>query len=190
MFDVLRQTLAQRRRRTLVRPKAAAVLVPIIDDGDPRRLLLTRRTNHLPTHKGQVAFPGGRLENDETPIEAALREAHEEIGLPASHVEVLGLLDDFPTIHNDTTVTPVVARIANLPPLTPEPGEVARIFDIPLSILLASESWRIDTVRHQKRQWPMYYCDHDGETLWGLSAYITLHMLDQSPLSMPFDFTS
>src|SRR5205809_7526270 len=94
----LRERLSRRARRRLERPQRAAVLVPIVDDGGPLRLLLTRRTEDLPTHAGQVAFPGGLVEpGEEDPANTALREAEEEVGLPKGAVEVLGLLDDFPT---------------------------------------------------------------------------------------------
>lgn len=186
MFNELREKLATRPRRTLTRPKRAAVLVPIIDDArGPVRLLLTRRTELLPTHKGQVAFPGGRLEAGEGPTEASLREAMEEVALPPSAVEVLGLLDDLPTIHNDTTVTPVVGRVTSLPPLRPEPGEVARIFDIPLEVLVRRESWRVEVMERNGLSWPVCFCDYDSETLWGLSAYVVMNLLEQTPYGAP-----
>lgn len=186
MFDELKVKLAQRHRRVLTRPKKAAVLVPIIDDGrGPVRLLLTRRTEFLPTHKGQVAFPGGRIEAGEGPTEAALRESLEEVALPPSAVEVLGWLDDLPTIHNDTTVTPVVGRVTSLPPLRPEPGEVARIFDIPMDVLASRESWRVEVMERDGQSWPVCFCDYDNETLWGLSAYVVMNLLSQTSYGAP-----
>ena len=187
-FDKLRLDLESRPRRSLERPKSAAVLVPVIGDGGPLRLLLTRRTNHLPTHKGHVAFPGGAIDPDDLdPTATALREAEEEIGLPRSAVEVLGWLDDFITVHNDTTVTPVVGLITKLPQLTPEPGEVARIFSIPIETLMQRRSWRVETVSRREMSWPMPYCDYDGETLWGLSAYIAIHLLEFLPEGAPIE---
>ena len=166
--------------------RRAAVLVVLITDGE-ERLLLTRRTDGLPTHKGQVAFPGGGWEaGDVDAIAAALREAEEEVGLRASAVEVLGLLDDLPTVHGDVAVTPVVARVSRLPALRAEPGEVARIFTIPLSVLRDPGRWRSEMKRFQGRDVPIFYLEHDGEVLWGLSAYVALQLLTLHPGGPPF----
>ncbi len=186
-LDEISRRLGQRSRRILHRPKSAAVLICLVDDGKPPRLILTRRSEKLPTHKGQVAFPGGGLEpGDKGPIDAALREAEEEIGLSREHVEVLGVLDDFPTITNEVRVTPVVARLETLPDLRPEPSEVARVFLIPLSLLQEPERWTSRVVERNAQSWPVYYFEHDGETLWGLSAYMLLHFLDACRLKAPF----
>jgi 8-oxo-dGTP pyrophosphatase MutT (NUDIX family) len=184
--DSLEAALAQRRRRSDARNQYAAVLVPIIDDGGPLRLLLTRRSEELPTHKGQVAFPGGRVEaDDEGPVAAALRETYEEIGMAPEYVDVIGRLDDFPTVTDDMMVTPVVGWIRELPPLVAAEDEVARIFSIPIQALMESERW---VTRHWDRggkQYPVFYFDWDGETLWGLSAYITLQLLALLPAGPP-----
>lgn len=184
----LRETLIHRPRRSLTGPRRAAVLVPIVEDRAGERLLLTRRTEHLSSHRGQVAFPGGGVEpGDADATDAALREAHEEVGLPPASVEVLGWLDDFPTVTETVIVTPVVGRIRELPALTACPEEVARIFSIPLADLRRREGWRVETATHRGRRWPLYFYEHDGETLWGLSAYITLHLLSLTPEGGPFE---
>lgn len=183
----LKERLAGRERRRMERPARAAVLVPIVDDGGPRRLILTRRTETLPTHAGHVAFPGGSMEpGDDGPVGTALREAREEIDLPSDAVEILGLLDDFPTVTDTMVVTPVVGRLVHVPPLRREPGEVARIFDIPLGELSDAARWRSQIFERDGRRWPVYFFDHEGETLWGLSAYIVLHLLDLLPVGAPF----
>jgi 8-oxo-dGTP pyrophosphatase MutT (NUDIX family) len=182
----LRLRLPGRRRLSLDRPGRAAVLVPIVDDGAPLRLLLTRRTEDLPTHAGQVAFPGGLVEpGEEDPVRTALREAEEEIGLPAAAVEILGLLDDFPT-HTDTVaVTPVVGRLRSVPPLRARAAEVARIFDIPVADLRQADRWTSREETRGERRLRVYYFLHEGETLWGLSARIVLHLLEASDLGSP-----
>jgi 8-oxo-dGTP pyrophosphatase MutT (NUDIX family) len=187
MWDHLRHTLKTRQRRALRCERHAAVLVPVIDDGQGLRVLLTRRTEALPTHKGQVAFPGGSVDpGDASVVHTALREAREEIGLAPEAVEVLGPLDDFLTVYGDMAVTPILGRLPALPPLTPEPGEVARIFDIPWEVLRDAQSWRVEEVQRLGQTWPVYFCDYDQETLWGLSAYITMHLLALTPEGAPY----
>ena len=176
--ESLRAVLPARSRRIIERAERAAVLVPIVDDGGPLRLVLTRRTDALPTHQGQVAFPGGSMmtgEND--PVITARREASEEIALPPESVEILGLLDDFLTHTGKVAVTPVVGRIGRLPGLVPAPFEVARIFTIPVHDLIQTGRWSV------KEQ--VWFFEHDGETLWGLSARIVLHLLELSGFTPP-----
>ncbi len=186
MIASLRHRLPGRRRRLLERPQRAAVLVPIADDGGPLRLLLTRRTEDLPTHAGQVAFPGGLVEpGEDDPVKTALREAEEEIGLPPGAVEVLGLLDDFPTRTDTVAVTPVVGVLGRVPPLHAGAAEVARIFDIPVVELMQADRWTWREERRGERRLWVYYFLHEGETLWGLSARIVLHLLEVSDLGSP-----
>lgn len=116
-------------------PALAAVLLPLVMR-DELTLLLTERTLNLRTHSGQIAFPGGRTdESDVDAVDTALREAHEEIGLPRAHVEVLGTL---PTYVTGTAfiITPVVALVKPGFVLQPNPGEVADIFEVPLGYLM------------------------------------------------------
>ena len=145
------------------------------------QLLLTRRSAALASHSGQVAFPGGLAEeSDGGPESTALREAHEEIGLNRADATILGMLDDLPSFKNDIAVTPVVARISphlSVASFTPSADEVARIFAIPIGELERKERWRTESVTWLDRDVDQYYFDHDGETLWGLSAYATLMLV-------------
>ncbi len=182
----LRERLPRRARRRLERPQRAAVLVPIVDDGGPLRLILTRRTEDLPTHAGQVAFPGGLVEaGEDDPVRTALREAQEEIGLAPAAVEVLGLLDDFPTRTDTVVVTPVAGVLRSLPALRPRAAEVARIFDIPVAELMQEDRWTSREENRAGRRLWVYYFLHEGETLWGLSARVVLHLLEVSALGSP-----
>ncbi|MDF1561689.1 MAG: CoA pyrophosphatase [Deltaproteobacteria bacterium] len=188
MRELLRERLEEREARKIDRESHAAVLVPIVSTPEGPELLLTRRTESVGTHRGQVAFPGGNAEpGDGSPEVTALREAEEEIGLPRASVELLGRLDAFPTVTNRTAVTPVVGWVEALPPLTPQDDEVARIFSIPFARLREAKGWRSQMVEHEGRTYPLYFFDWDGEVLWGLSAYITLALLDLTPEGAPFE---
>jgi 8-oxo-dGTP pyrophosphatase MutT (NUDIX family) len=116
-------------------PVAAAVLVPLVMR-DELTLLLTLRTANLSTHSGQIAFPGGRTDDSDTDaVDTALREAHEEIGLPRDYVEVLGTLPIYVT-GTAYIITPVVALVRPGFELRPNPGEVAEVFEVPLAYLM------------------------------------------------------
>ena len=186
LIPSLRERLPRRARRRLERPQRAAVLAAIVDDGGALRLLMTRRTEDLPTHAGQVAFPGGLVEpGEDDPVKTALREAEEEIGLPPGAVEVLGLLDDFPTLSDTVAVTPVAGVLRSVPPLVAHEAEVARIFTIPVESLLQVDRWTSRDEPRAGRTRRVHYFLHEGETLWGLSARIVLHLLDVSALGSP-----
>ncbi|MEE2789259.1 MAG: CoA pyrophosphatase [Myxococcota bacterium] len=181
--------LSARARRVDERDVRAAVLVPILPTHeDGLALVLTRRAETLKTHRGEVAFPGGRVEPGDTDLVAtALREAHEEVNIQPSQVHLIGLLDDLPTISGKTMVTPVVGLLTSTPAFEPQPEEVARIFSIPIDALRDGAGWRTEYHRHRGREWPIYFFDWDGETLWGLSAYITLQLLALSELGGPIE---
>jgi 8-oxo-dGTP pyrophosphatase MutT (NUDIX family) len=117
-------------------PAGAAVLLPLVPRADGVHLLLTRRTEHLRDHAGQISFPGGRVEpEDDGPVATALRETEEEIGLPRAHIEVLGQLPVYTTV-TAFQVTPVVALVSPGFTLAPDPAEVAEAFEVPLAYLM------------------------------------------------------
>lgn len=156
-------------------PMPAAVLIAITDRPDPG-VLLTRRTDRLSRHAGQVAFPGGRIDpGDADAVAAALREAHEEIGLPHHAVEVVGVADPYRTI-TGFSVTPVLAVVPPDLPLVAEPGEVAAIFEPPLAFLLdpASRQWRDIPWDGGTRR--VMELDWRGERIWGATAAMLVNL--------------
>lgn len=136
--EVLRQVLNAHKPEPLQLDdvRDAAVLIPIVDGSAPS-LILTVRTETLPSHKGQISFPGGSIDrNDKSPIDAALREAHEELGIEPSAVEILGKLDTVPTFVSGYVIHPVVGWVRSRPTLMPNPAEVARVLEIPIDDLV------------------------------------------------------
>lgn len=163
------------------RQSPAAVLIPLQRREDGWHVVYIRRTE-VPhdRHSGQVAFPGGRVEaGDANVLAAALREAHEEINLAPGDVQVLGRLNDFITVTN-YSVTPVVGVLPWPYEFKAQPGEVSRIFSIPLA-WLADETHRRTVVRELPSggHVPVIYFDeYDGELLWGASARFTVSFLE------------
>ena len=162
-------------------PAAAAVLMPLVMR-DQLMLLLTLRATTLTTHSGQVALPGGRTDaTDVDAYDTALREAHEEIGLPRAHVEVLGPLPVYVT-GTAYSITPVVALVKPGFTLQPNPAEVADVFEVPLAYLMNPANHRRHVVEFDgvTREWlSMPYLDdtvlhQDGELaerfIWGATA--------------------
>ena len=156
--------------------KAAAFLVPIVAHDTGPTIVLTVRTQHLRSHAGQVSFPGGRTdEEDASPIATALREAHEEVGLTPSNVEVLGLLDNYQTGTN-YLVTPVVAWVAPHIDLIPNENEVAQIFEIPLDFVLNPDNHGIESRSHQGRTRRYYVFRYQEFFIWGATAGMLMNL--------------
>lgn len=149
----------------------AAVLIPIVAEPEPT-LLFTVRTEMLPSHKGQISFPGGSIDpEDGDAITAALREAEEEIGLASDAVEVLGELDSFPTYVSGYVVTPVVGWLATRPELKPNLAEVAEVIAVPVSGLtedIRSEPGFV----HEGQSFPTEAWIWEGRVIWGVTARI------------------
>ena len=151
--------------------RPAAVLVPIVARAQGLSLLLTERAAHLKTHAGQVAFPGGRVEAEETAADAALREAQEEVGLDPTLVTPLGFL---PPYFSGTgfRVQPMVGIVASEAIFTPDPGEVARVFEVPLSHVLDLARYRTGTIFFRGRERTFYIHDYEDAYIWGVTAGI------------------
>ena len=155
--------------------RQAAVLVAITDRPDPG-LLLTQRRDNLRTHAGQIAFPGGRIDpDDDGPVAAALREAEEEIALPRGRVEVIGVGDRYRTI-TGYEVTPVVGVVPPGLPLTPQPSEVAAIFEAPLDHLLRPEHQIVRTILWEGRERRYFEIEWQGHRIWGATAAMIVNL--------------
>jgi 8-oxo-dGTP pyrophosphatase MutT (NUDIX family) len=179
--------LSRRPRATLDRADlvSAAVLVPVTDHGGPH-LVFTKKTSGVPHHKGQFSFPGGVVETrDGSRVETALREAWEEIRLPAEAVEVLGLLDDTPTRATNFVITPVVGIVRDPVAFEPDGREIERVIEVPLATLrdpaiLRTELWERDGERHPV----LLYQVSPDDVVWGATARILsqfLALLDEEP---------
>jgi 8-oxo-dGTP pyrophosphatase MutT (NUDIX family) len=167
-------------------PRPAAVLIPFLRKAGQWHLLFTRRNASLVEHSGQVSFPGGRADpEDSGPAVTALREAREEIGLQPEDVRILGHLDEFLTITN-YLVTPVVGVIPWPYPLRISPIEVSRVFTIPLEWLAAPvncEEKQRDVPGLNRTVTVYYFHPYDGEVLWGATARFTLTLLKKLNLN-------
>ncbi|MCZ6832589.1 MAG: CoA pyrophosphatase [Acidobacteria bacterium] len=198
------------RRLTAAVLRPAAVLVPVLRRPQGPTFLLIRRHHDLQEHAGQVAFPGGRLHEGESVEAGALREAGEEVDLPAASVEIVGRLDDQPS-PSRYRVAPVVGLVRDPPPLVAEPGEVTEMFEVPLACLLQpgrahAEWWPVSRlpagapvdvlmdpragygeVDRRGMRYKVYFFDTQGgpeRVIWGLTARIVSQIL-----VLAFDFT-
>ncbi len=162
-----------------VKPKPAAVLVPVIARRGELTVLLTQRTDHMSSHAGQVAFPGGRIDaGDKSVVDAALREAAEETGLDRSFVEPLGYLDAYLTV-TAFHVVPVVALVRPGFVIRPHAGEVSAVFEVPLSFLMSPQNHETHSREWQGRQ-RYYYAMPFGERyIWGATAGMIRNLYDR-----------
>ncbi len=159
--------------------RAAAVLIPLVCAQDQWHLLFTRRTDTVQSHKGQVSFPGGAAELEDTSREdTALRETYEEVGIERDRIDVLGCLWDMPTI-TGFVITPVIGQVAWPVELRLAADEVSRAFIVPLAWLASPENREeMELVLPDGRQEKVIYFKlYDGEKIWGATARIVLNFL-------------
>ncbi|WP_236545295.1 CoA pyrophosphatase [Tropicimonas marinistellae] len=163
------------------RLRAAAVLVPVAIEPRGVRLYLTKRSSRLKHHPGQVAFPGGKLDEADTDAAAAaLREAQEEIALPPDAVEILGTLPSHETV-TGFDVTPVVGLLRHGFDPVPEPGEVEEIFTVPLELVTTPARFSIER-RRWRGQWRSFYTvPHGPYYIWGATARVLRALADRMP---------
>lgn len=163
----------------------AAVLVPVFEEDGHARVILTRRSARLRSHTGEVSFPGGRLEPEEEPLAAALREAAEEIALDPAAVEIVGQLEPLATLSSRSGITPFVGLLPARPALNPNPHEVEHVFDVALAALLDSALYREerwDTPWGDDR--PVHFFELPDDTVWGATARILHQLLELVALNV------
>jgi 8-oxo-dGTP pyrophosphatase MutT (NUDIX family) len=163
----------------------SAVLAVSFEERGEARLIFTRRSSGLRTHQGQVSFPGGRLDEGEDAVAAALREAFEEVDLDPSLVSTVGWLHPLVTMVSDSFILPVLGTVEGRPHLTPNPGEVERIFDVSLAELadptiFHEERWRIPgrvIPGSEDNSFPVWVFEVSGELIWGATARMLYELL-------------
>lgn len=161
-------------------PRPAAVLLGLVDRGDDLNLLLTRRNDGLRLHAGQVSLPGGRLDPDDAgALDAALREAAEEIGLARVQARPLGYLDPVRTV-TGFRVVPLIAQVDPGFVARPDPAEVAAVFEVPMSFLLAPDHLRALTIEFAGRpRRVLEFIPYPGapdQRIWGVTASILYNL--------------
>lgn len=156
----------------------AAVLCALFEEDQGLKVLLTRRAATLRQHTGEVSFPGGHLEAGETPQQAALREAFEEVGLEADKVEILGHLSPFSTRRVDMAVLPLVGWLNSQPLLKADPAEVAQILWVPLEQLWKEGSYHQEIWDLPQRQGlAMHFFQLEQDIIWGATAQVLNELL-------------
>lgn len=157
----------------------AAVLVAVIERAGGLSVLLTRRAERLARHAGQVSFPGGRADpGDGTPQRTALREAEEEVGLPAGQVEIAGRLDDY-LVGTGYRITPVVGLVREPPDFAPDTREVAEVFEVPLPFVLEPDNYRRDWLTINGVDRRFYVLPYGAyHNIWGATAAILVNFRD------------
>lgn len=180
LVAVTRARLGARRRRVvppgpLVR---AAVLVPIVDRGEAV-LVFAQRTDRVGHHKGQISFPGGRVDpGDADDLAAALREAHEEVGLEPGLVEPLGLLDDTETVATQYVITPWVGVVRAPVAWQPDGEEIEKVIEVPVAALLDRGCFRVELWERDGVEREVYFYEYRETTIWGATARILKQYLD------------
>jgi 8-oxo-dGTP pyrophosphatase MutT (NUDIX family) len=154
--------------------REAAVLIAITDRPEPG-VLLTVRREHLRTHAGQIAFPGGRIEANEQPVTAALREAHEEILLAPAAVEMVGAIEPYRTV-TGYVVTPVLGVVPPGLPLRPHEHEVATLFEAPLAYVLDPANQHRVGALFEGRERHYYEIVWEGRRIWGATAAMIVNV--------------
>lgn len=157
--------------------RVSAVLIVLVDGTEGPEVLLTRRSMHMRNHRGEISFPGGRLDPGETPIETALREAHEEVGLEPDTPTIVGELAHLNTIVSRSYIVPVVSVLDHRPEVEPLTGEVDRVLWTPVAELTRPGTYRMERWGRPPMDRPLHFFELDDETVWGATAHMLVELL-------------
>ena len=163
--------------------RASAVLVPIFDGPSGPEVVLTRRSQVLTSHKGEVSFPGGRVDAGETFIQAAIREAYEEINLEPSHVQVIGEMNPLSTYVSNSHIVPVLAYLETPPSMTAVNAEVDRVFSVALTELVRDDTYVEEHWGTPPNQHQIHFFHLDDETVWGATGKMLHQLINIAVLS-------
>lgn len=161
----------------------SAVLVPLFEEDGQVWVVLTRRSQHLRAHKGEIAFPGGRQDDGESLMDAALREAEEEIALDTKVVEIVGELNHLATLSSNSSIVPYVGILPNRPvKLVPNPDEVEAVLMVPLDELVQDDVFHTELWEWQEAtgligERPIHFFDLYGDTIWGATGRMLVNLL-------------
>lgn len=156
--------------------RPASVLIPLYPHAGEVRVLLTRRTHALPTHAGEISFPGGRREPGEGARSAALREAREEVGLDPGLVSVLGEMDEVWSV-GGYLVRPFVGWLDERPLIRPDAGEIAAVLEPSLRELMDPVVHRVERMEARGRAYPVHFFDWEGQVIWGLTGGLLYRLI-------------
>jgi len=181
--DQITTVLSSRKRRVIEHPpfSHAAVLVPLFKKGEDCHLLFTKRSDQVKYHKGEISFPGGVVDEEDLElINTALREAHEEVGLKKSDVQIIGILDDIVTV-TGFIVTPIVGLFPYPYPFKVSEVEIAELIEVPLSSLIREESFSEKEIIRGGQKEVVYAYEYEKHIIWGATARILKQFLDLIP---------
>lgn len=182
---MLREQLRDRLTRTI--PKRietsdrtrAAVLIPFFDHEGQPHIVFTKRTDHVATHRGEICFPGGVMEEDDSDLlQTALREVQEELAIPAANVEILGSLDEIRTVSSNFLVVPYVGYLNEKIPFSPNEWEVSEVLEIPFEHFTNPEIFHEEQRFVENRVLPVYFYRWESHIIWGVTGRILKSLLD------------
>ena len=165
--------------------RPAAVLVPLVKRDDGLHVILTRRTDHLSDHAGQISFPGGRQEEEDATLEeTALRETEEEIGLSRRHIDLIGRIDDYYTV-TGYQVTPIIGLVTPPFDLVPDDHEVAEVFEVPLTFILDPKNQKLQTVTFEGTRRRYFAIPYREYYIWGATAGMLVNFSEVIRVNAP-----